>query len=175
MSSEYKIHYDDKDFDVEIKRLDEGGLLYIRVGDESYTVKANACEDGTWTVNDTITDHSLRLIEKAGKEVSIEIDGDPRDILWERVRKVQTVSTPNASTRSGGPKKAGGIYPPMPGKITEVSISVGDSVESGQTVCILEAMKMFNELKSPSDGIVKQVNVEPGSAVTPDDLLILIE
>ena len=175
MSSEYKIHYDDKDFNVEIKRLDEGGLLYIKVGDESFTVKAGECDDGTWTVNDTITDHSLKIIEKAGKEVSIEVDGDPRDILWERVRRAQTVTTPSASSSSGGPKISGGIYPPMPGKITEVNVSIGDNVKSGQTVCILEAMKMFNELKSTSDGVVKEVNVEPGSAVTPDDLLILIE
>ena len=63
----------------------------------------------------------------------------------------------------------------MPGKITEVQVKVGDTVSAGSTVCILEAMKMFNELKSPSDGIVKEVNVEVGSNVTTSDLLVLIE
>ncbi|NHJ12963.1 MAG: acetyl-CoA carboxylase biotin carboxyl carrier protein subunit [Candidatus Thorarchaeota archaeon] len=62
----------------------------------------------------------------------------------------------------------------MPGKITEVHVRVGDKVTSGQTVCILEAMKMFNELRAPSHGTVKEVNIEPGSNVTPDTLLILI-
>jgi pyruvate carboxylase subunit B len=69
----------------------------------------------------------------------------------------------------------GGIYPPMPGKITELKVKVGDSVKQGETVCILEAMKMFNELKSGSSGTVKQVNVEVGSMVTPNDLLVLIK
>jgi biotin carboxyl carrier protein len=63
----------------------------------------------------------------------------------------------------------------MPGKITEIRVNVGDSVKSGDTVCILEAMKMFNELKVESDGTVKEVNVDVGTMVTTDDLLVLIE
>ena len=63
----------------------------------------------------------------------------------------------------------------MPGKITEVRVKVGDSVKSGDTVCILEAMKMFNELKAETSGSVKEVNVEVGSMVTTADLLILVE
>ena len=67
------------------------------------------------------------------------------------------------------------MYPPMPGKIAEVRVRIGDSVSAGDTVCVLEAMKMFNELKAPRDGTVREVNIEPGSSVTPNDLLVLIE
>ena len=88
--------------------------------------------------------------------------------------KNQVAAAPK-STGSGGPKLAGGVYPPMPGKISEVMVAVGDAVKQGQTVCILEAMKMFNELKTPQAGTIKEVNVEPGSAVTPNDLLVLVE
>ena len=70
---------------------------------------------------------------------------------------------------------SGGIYPPMPGKITEVRVKTSDTVKKGDTVCILEAMKMFNELKAGFSGTVKEVNVEVGTMVTPDDLLILIK
>jgi biotin carboxyl carrier protein len=76
---------------------------------------------------------------------------------------------------SSGKKVAGGVYPPMPGKITEVMVKVGDALKRGDTVCILEAMKMFNELRASSTGTVKEVNVEPGSNVTPNDLLVLVE
>ncbi|MHA2047564.1 MAG: biotin/lipoyl-containing protein [Candidatus Thorarchaeota archaeon] len=81
----------------------------------------------------------------------------------------------SATEGDAGPKVSGGIYPPMPGKITEVRVKVGDSVKSGETVVILEAMKMFNELKAGSSGAVKEVNVEVGVMVTPNDLLVLIE
>ena len=63
----------------------------------------------------------------------------------------------------------------MPGKITEVLVKVGDTVKSGDTICILEAMKMFNELKAASSGSVKEINVDVGTMVTTADLLILIE
>ena len=63
----------------------------------------------------------------------------------------------------------------MPGKISEVLVKPGDEVKSGQVVCILEAMKMFNELKSPFAGLVKEINVKPGSSVTTSTLLILIK
>jgi len=63
----------------------------------------------------------------------------------------------------------------MPGKITEIRVEVGDTVKNGDTLCILEAMKMFNELKADSSGSVKEVNVEVGTMVTTADLLILIE
>jgi acetyl-CoA carboxylase biotin carboxyl carrier protein len=54
-------------------------------------------------------------------------------------------------------------------------VKIGDVVKSGDTVCILEAMKMFNELKTDIAGIVKEVNVEVGTMVAPSGLLILIK
>ena len=55
------------------------------------------------------------------------------------------------------------------------TVKIGDEVRSGETVCILEAMKMFNELKAPSSGKVREVNIKKGSVVALGDLLVLIE
>ena len=173
MSPEYKIIMDDRPFEVGVEMLDEGGLLVISVGDQSFTMKPTLDEDGNWVVNDTAVDYSVKILKKVGRSVTLEINGEERVFEWERVRKQETVRS-TAGAKSG-PKVIGGIYPPMPGKITELKVKVGDSVKQGATVCILEAMKMFNELKSGSSGTVKQVNVEVGSMVTPDDLLVLIE
>jgi len=174
MSPEYKITMADTPFDVDVKMLDEGGLLVITVGDQSFTMKPTMAEDGNWSVNDTATDYTVKILKKTGKAVTLEINGEERVIEWERVRKQDAVKSAGGTSKSG-PKVSGGIYPPMPGKITEVRIKSGDSVKKGQTVCILEAMKMFNELKASTSGTVKEVNVEIGSMVTPDDLLVLVE
>jgi biotin carboxyl carrier protein len=175
MSSEFEIGLEDGTYKVFVERLDEGGLLVVKVGDESFTIKSTQNEDGTFTLNDTVSDYTLKILKKTGTKLSLELDEEPREVEWQRIVKTQAAATPTASTSGGGPKVAGGVYPPMPGKITEVMVSVGDSVENGQTVCILEAMKMFNELKATADGSVKEVNVEPGSNVTPGDLLVLVE
>jgi biotin carboxyl carrier protein len=173
MSSEYDITIDDRTYRAKVERLDEGGILIVSVGDETYTLKTVENEDGTFSINDTINDYSIKLLKRTSSVLDLELDDEPRSVEWQKVVKVQKVSTP--STSASGPKVAGGVYPPMPGKITEVNVAVGDAVEEGQTVCILEAMKMFNELKAAQSGTVKEVNVEVGSAVTPNDILILIE
>lgn len=174
MSPEYKITMDERPFKVDVKMLDEGGLLVISVGDQSFTMKPTLDENGDWVVNDTAMDYPVKILKKTGKAVNLEINGEERIIEWERLRKQEAVKS-TASGAASGPKVSGGIYPPMPGKITELRVKVGDSVKAGNTICILEAMKMFNELKSGSSGTVKEVNVEVGSMVSPDDLLVLIE
>ncbi|MFW9805971.1 MAG: biotin/lipoyl-containing protein [Candidatus Thorarchaeota archaeon] len=174
MSPEYKITLDERPFEVEVSMLDEGGLLIVSVGDQSFTMKPTVDEDGNWIVNDTAMDYPVKILKKTGKNVTLEINGEEHTIEWERLRREEVAKTVSASSATG-PKVSGGIYPPMPGKITEVRVKVGDSVKTGDTVCILEAMKMFNELKSGSSGTVKEVNVEVGSMVTPADLLVLIK
>ncbi|MFX1368311.1 MAG: biotin/lipoyl-containing protein [Promethearchaeota archaeon] len=174
MSSEYDLTIDNQTHRIELKKLDEGGLLIVKVGDESFTLKVSQDEDGLWCVNDTYTDHAIRILRRTGSSISLELNNVAHEIEWSRVRKETEVKT-TAARPSGSKKLAGGVYPPMPGKITEVHVKVGDKVSRGQTVCILEAMKMFNELKAPSGGLVKEVHVDSGSNVTPDSLLILIE
>ena len=173
MSPEYDVKIADRGYTVDVRKLDEGGLLVVKVGSQSFTLKPTLNDDGAWTVSDTAGDHSVRILKKAGSKVSVEVNGQACDIEWVRIRKQEEGSPKIAST--SGPRVDGGVYPPMPGKISEVLVKPGDKVKSGQVVCILEAMKMFNELKSPSAGIVKEVNVKPGSSVATSTLLILIE
>ncbi|TFG27977.1 acetyl-CoA carboxylase biotin carboxyl carrier protein subunit [Candidatus Thorarchaeota archaeon] len=137
-------------------------------------MKPIATDDGTWTINDMTTDYQIIIAKRTGTNATLEINGKERVFEWERLKKTET-AIETSKTSSSGPRVAGGVYPPMPGKITEVRVKIGDSVKSGSTVCILEAMKMFNELKTSSSGIVKEVNVEVGSMVTTSDLLVLIE
>jgi len=62
-------------------------------------------------------------------------------------------------------KKNVKIKSQMPGKILRVSIKAGDAVKKGQSIIVMEAMKMENEIKSPQDGIIKEVKVAEGQAV----------
>jgi glutaconyl-CoA/methylmalonyl-CoA decarboxylase subunit gamma len=63
---------------------------------------------------------------------------------------------------------------PMPGRIARILVNEGELIEAGQGVLILEAMKMENEIKAPSTGIVKSVRVNEGDAVEKNALLIEI-
>ena len=64
---------------------------------------------------------------------------------------------------------------PITGKIISVNVKKGDTVKVGQSLAIIEAMKMENELKAKDDGRVKQVKVKSGQAVDKDEVLIVFE
>lgn len=69
----------------------------------------------------------------------------------------------------------GRVKAPIPGLVTQVLVQAGDSVAIGQTLLVLEAMKMENEVRAPRAGTVKQVNVQPGKSVLLHELIIEIE
>jgi biotin carboxyl carrier protein len=70
---------------------------------------------------------------------------------------------------------AGAVVAIMPGKITRVMVVEGQEVQKGEAVCVLEAMKMENELRAERDGIVRAVHVGPGDDVAKDQVLVEVE
>ncbi|MBQ3304831.1 MAG: biotin/lipoyl-binding protein, partial [Clostridia bacterium] len=64
------------------------------------------------------------------------------------------------------------VKAPMPGTGLDVKVSVGQAVKNGDTLLILEAMKMENEIAAPADGTVASINVSKGTAVNTGDLMI---
>ena len=66
------------------------------------------------------------------------------------------------------------VAAPMPGNILKVNVSQGQAVKSGDVLCVLEAMKMENEIMAPKDGTVTQVLVSKGSAVDTGAPLVVI-
>lgn len=72
------------------------------------------------------------------------------------------------------PANATKIVAPMPGKIVDVKVSIGQSVKEGDLVAILEAMKMENEIFAPSAGTVASVNVSAGTAVETNDVIVTL-
>ena len=74
------------------------------------------------------------------------------------------------------PAKAGSvtIKAPMPGTILKINVKVGDAVKKGDVVCVLEAMKMENEIFAPADGTVASVNVAQGASVNSDEVVVTL-
>lgn len=64
---------------------------------------------------------------------------------------------------------------PMPGTILDVRVQAGDAVKKGDVLCILEAMKMENEILAPADGTVLQVLAVKGSTANAGDPLVVIQ
>ena len=84
-----------------------------------------------------------------------------------------------APTTSKAPAPAGAqgsiqISAPMPGTVVKVNVTTGAAVKKGDTLCVLEAMKMENEIKAPENGTVASVNVQSGASVSSGQVLITL-
>ncbi len=79
-------------------------------------------------------------------------------------------SAPVSSGTTGSIK----IEAPMPGNILDIKVSAGTSVKNGQVLCILEAMKMENEIVSPQDGTVASILVNKGDSVEAGQVMITL-
>jgi len=79
------------------------------------------------------------------------------------------------SGHGGGAVGAGSVTVPMQGTIVKVLVEVGDDVEAGQAVCVLEAMKMENNINAETGGTVTEVKVAPGDSVGSGDVVVVIE
>jgi pyruvate carboxylase subunit B len=88
----------------------------------------------------------------------------------DRERMLRKYSRATGETRT---KKE--LHAPMPALVVRIEVNVGDSVEAGQGLIILEAMKMENELRADVSGRVKQIHVSPGKPVEKGELLLVIE
>ncbi len=87
------------------------------------------------------------------------------------------VAAPAAPAAAAAPSVTGAgepIVAPMPGTILKVNVTAGQAVKTGTVLCILEAMKMENEILAPKDGTVTQVVVSKGSSVDTGAPLIVI-
>jgi biotin carboxyl carrier protein len=68
----------------------------------------------------------------------------------------------------------GTVVAPMPGTVLQVAVNIGDNVIKGQTLLVLEAMKMENEIMAPTDGVVHELNVTQGVSVNAGDILVIL-
>jgi len=123
----------------------------------------------------TIDGRQHRLVARPGDggrgSYDLQLDGRRLAVeaLDERTRAIR------AHAKAAAPTGAAPVVAPMPGLIVRVGVAVGDQVEAGQAVLVMEAMKMENELRAPGAGTVKAILVQPGVAVERGAVLVTFE
>lgn len=90
--------------------------------------------------------------------------------VFEKQEAPAPTPAPSSTPGSGDPVKA-----PMPGTIVKMCVNAGDRVKSGDVLCIIEAMKMENEIVSPKDATVTSVTAAQGASVNAGEILLTIE
>ena len=113
-----------------------------------------------------------------GEEYKVEMEPEPVEEKKIVVRKpVAAESSDNSenSEATANINTNNAIKAPLPGVITEICVNVGDEVNAGDTVLVLEAMKMANNIEAEKAGKITAICVKPGQTVMEDDALVVIE
>ncbi len=121
--------------------------------------------------------------ERVLREVTAEVDGRLYRVkLWVPAADASsggtsTVRQPARRARRSAPAVTGSgtVTVPMQGTIVRVLVAVGDEVELGQTICVLEAMKMENAIAADKNGTVREIRVTEGASVGGGDVVAIIE
>ena len=111
-------------------------------------------------------------VESAPGSVTVWVDGVPIDVA---VKTRADLLLERFGLDTGDAAAEREIRAPMPGLVLRVLAAPGETVEAGQGLVVLEAMKMENELRAPADGTVAAVHAGPGDAVGKNDLLAEID
>jgi len=116
-------------------------------------------------------DRSVRVfLVKDGERTFVSVDGRPYVVSEPRVEAGRPGEANEAA--AGGSLR---VKAPMPGKVTKLAVSEGEKVRRNQTLVIVEAMKMENEIKTSIDGVVAKIHVAVGDLVDAERILIEIE
>lgn len=162
--------------DLRLKYNEETITLTVETaGDDSFSV---AIGDKTMNVAfERISEHMLRLIVD-GRQTMAFVAETPEGkavMVDGRTFVLADDQAPATRTRAGAKTGPKAVTPPMPAVVTKILVSQGESVEKGQGLLVVSAMKMDTILTAPYDGIVTKINVAEGEKVVPKQVLVDIE
>jgi biotin carboxyl carrier protein len=145
--------------------VDATTLRYTRVGaDVAEAYECRPAGPGAWWVR--IGTRSFRVLAH-GNQVSVN-----GRLLNTQVVDPRDRAASNARADQQGRAE---IQSPMPGKVVRILVAVGDAVEPGQGLLVVEAMKMQNEMKSPKAGTVREIRTRTDATVQAGEVLVVIE
>lgn len=144
------------------------GKLTVSRGDASYDVDMIRLDDRRYSV---IINNRSYVVEAGSEKSAIRLLVDQHEWVvpvLNRQQRLESEILGSAETESTERV----IRAPMPGMILRVEVAPGDTIEVGQPLLVIEAMKMENEIRAKVPGVVKEIHARPKQAVEKDDLLI---
>ena len=134
----------------------------LKISGEIYEAKVVEYTDEHAKVNVNGTDYTITFVEDDTRQVPV---------LASQEKAVPMAPTLTSGFEAG----TGELRAPIPGVIHDIKVKEGDKVAKGQTLLLLEAMKMETEIASPVDGVIKEIKIKERELVKEGDLMILIQ
>ena len=147
--NQVRLSIDGKECEVDITMLQEGVYSILQDG-KSYNAELTYSADRkNYTVNAAFASHNIQIIDTKAKYLRLRRGADER--------------------------QDDKIISPMPGKVVHIPVKVGDRLQAGDTVIVIEAMKMQNSYKVTSDCTIKEIAVSQGETINSNQLLVRLD
>lgn len=156
------------------------GKYNFRINGHDYQVDVNSVEGGIADVTVNGTDYKVELADAVPAPAQQAARPAPQTVSTGAPAVTPQATAPAAqtaaqTTTASAPQGKGEVVTaPLPGVILDIKVKVGDAVKAGQTVAVLEAMKMENEIESTASGTVTAVNAGKGDSVLEGAAIITI-
>ena len=158
----------DEKLDVEITR--DGETVSAKAGDREYRLEVSQAEPGLFALRNGISVTQAFVYKDASGVTKVTIAGREFDVEITDPKRLRG-SSADAEHAAGTVE----IKTAMPGKVVRILLEAGSEVKKGDGVLVVEAMKMQNEMKSPKDGILKELRAVEGATVNAGEVLAVIE
>jgi len=150
----------------------EGNKVTISIDEHIYMVDIVMVENGVYSIILDNKSYNVELLRsESGKSYMVNTlyNYFPVEIVDMQTKYMQN------RMKDTGDESQSKIFSPMPGKVIRIPVKIGDKVTTGQTVIIVEAMKMQSEYKVKRDSIIKEILVKVGDKIEGNQTLIVIE
>jgi biotin carboxyl carrier protein len=159
-------------FHGEIVEFDKNNNLILRIDDKKHELKLINFKSNLLEFIFDNSFYEIRVLESTSTDLKILLNGNP--LTLKKHSKMAEIIE-KAAGRGGGGSSLNSISSQIPGRVISISINKGDSVKKGDNIVVLESMKMQVAIKSPRDGIIKELKVKEGQSISRNDVVAVLE
>ncbi len=159
-------------FHGEIVEFDKNNNLVLKIDDKKHELKIISFKSNILEFIFDDSYYEIKVLESTSTDLKILLNGNP--LTLKKHSKLAEIIEKSAG-RGGGGSSQNSISSQIPGRVISVSISKGDSVKKGDNIVVLESMKMQVAIKSPRDGVIKELKVKEGQSISRNDVVAVLE
>ena len=164
-----KAEVNDQELDLTLD--DTGELLCVDIDGRQYELRVHASSENSYLLfhDSNVFECRVENLPQSSETFNVTLRNQRHTVTVIDPRRLRTDE--NSDRHHHGPTE---IAAQMPGKVVRVLVEAGTQVEKGTGIIVVEAMKMQNEMKSPRDGVVVAINVQPGDTVNAGEVLATV-